>query len=299
MPLTREQYYELEGNIQEVFKTYNDRKVDYIPQVYNVQASERAAEHHLGMGATGLMEEFKGTLSYDSAAQGYTKDYRHVPYSKAIQVESFLYEDGEFARIKTMITDTARSVYKTLQIHGASVFNNAFSSSFVGPDGKALCASDHKLTGRDDEDAQSNTGTLALSVDNLEKVLIAMRGFKDDRGDIMDVIGDTLIVGPYYEKTAKQIIGSDKEDYNANNQVNVQNTLSYVVNPYITGKKWFVAEMDAMKGGSGLNWYMRKDPRKNIMRESEFDTLMLKWASVGRWSYGWDSALFIYGNNPA
>lgn len=296
MPLTREQFLELEGNIQKVWDAYYKNKTDYLPKLFNVAQSRRAQENHQSVGAFGRMTDWNGTVAYDNMALGYEKDYRHGKKSTGVQVERELYDDQEYERIKSRTNNVAYGVYKTLQVDGASVFNNAFSASFLGPDSAALCSAAHHLVPGDD--AQTNTNTLDMTVANIETVLLAMRNFTDDRGDIMDVQGDLVVCGTYWAKTARQIFGSAKEAYTADNQDNAYSDIKYIINPYITGKKWFMANSDIMKGGDGLNFFMRRDPRK-LERDSDFDTEVLKWKAVGRWSYGWDNFFWCYGNNPA
>jgi phage major head subunit gpT-like protein len=296
MALTREQFIELEGNIQKVFDAYFKEKKDYLPKMFNVTTSTRAQETHFGIGAMGRMTDWAGTVAYDALAKGYEKAYRHGKKSTGLQIERELYDDKEYEQIKARTNRIAYGVQKTLQVDGASVFNNAFNTNYTGPDGDPLCDADHKIVpGADD---QSNTNTLDMTVDNLETVLNNMRAFEDDRGDIMDVQGDLIICGTYWAKTVKQIVGSKNEAYTADNQVNVYSDLIYLVNPYITVRKWFVVATDLMKGGDGLNWFMRRDPRK-LERDSDFDTEVLKWKAVARYSYGWNTWAWIYGNNPA
>jgi hypothetical protein len=123
--------------------------------------------------------------------------------------------------------------------------------------------------------------------------------FKDDRGDLMPVLFDKIIAGPYWDSTMMKICESEKEPFTADNQINPhKKKLTYYCCPWITGKKWFMVNSHLQKNGSGANFFMRQDPRK-IERDSDFDALILKWRAVGRWSYGWDNWFWIYGHNPA
>ena len=297
--MTQQAFLTLEKSIQKTFDSFHKQKTDYLPMMFNVSKSEMSRELHLGFGTVGKMAAWNGTVNYDNFSEGYEKEYRHAKYSNGLQLERELYEDNQFQTIKARTNALAYGVHKTIQVHAASVLNNAFSSSYTGPDGKALCASDHSITGRTGDDSQSNSGTLALNYTNLNTVLTNMRNYKDDRGDIMDVIGNCVIVGTEHEKTIKQLLGSEKEAYTADNQKNIyKDELTYIVNPYITDDKWFVANKDLMLNGEGLNWFWRRDPR-SMERDSDYDSEIYKWKCVGRWSYGWDNWFFIYGNNPA
>lgn len=294
MPTIRENFIELEGSIQEVFDAYMKKKTDYIPLMYNVQKSNRSQENHLGTGVLGQMVEWDGSVNYDDFAKGYEQNYRHIKYSKGLTVEEEVIRFKEYKEVARRTDKLAYSIYKTLQIHGATTFNFAFDSTVKGPDSVSLCnASHHNVPG---DDAQSNTGTLDLSVDNVEDVMNEMHEYKDDRGDIMGVMPRLLIVGNYWRKTAKQIVGSDKEPFTADNQVNIyKDELNYLYNPYITGKKWFMVDPDLMK--MYLNWYNARDPKK-ISYTDDFDTEVGKYKAIGMWSKGWDHWAWVYGNNP-
>lgn len=298
MPLTEEQYIEWEGNIQNTFDVAVKAEPDYNAMVFNMPKSTRAAEHHRGLGALGMMQEFNGALNYDTIAKGFPKEYRHVPYTNALEVQWTLFEDKEYEEIKAKINDLSDSTYNTLQYHGASVFNNAFDSTVTGPDGVALCATNHHLRADSTDDHQSNTGTADMDIDAITDIQKAGMQMVDDRGNLMPINYDTIICGAHWMDTAKKIVGSEKEPFTTDNQINTHKSLKLIVNPWITGKKWFMASMKLVKGGNGLNFYLRQDPR-NLERASDFDALILKWRVVGRWSYGWNRHYCIYGQNPA
>ena len=68
----------------------------------------------------------------------------------------------------------------TKQVKAANVLNNAFSSSYVGGDGKELCATDHPTVGAGD--LRNELATAAdLNETSLEQALIDIADFKDER----------------------------------------------------------------------------------------------------------------------
>lgn len=298
MALTQEQYLELEGNIQEIWDAREKANKDYLSLLFSMPKSKRARELHQSSGTSGRMQDFNGSVHYDEIELGYEKEYRHNAKTTGIAIDWRLWEDLEYQKIRKHVNEINYGVYKTLQYDGASVFNNAFidSSEYHGPDSVPLCSASHHIVAGDD--AQNNTGTEDMSVDSVNDMQVAGQSFKDNRGDVMPIMLDTIICGTYWHKTAKQIVGSDNEPYTADNQVNVHKELKYICNPWITGKKWFLGSSQCMKDGNGLNFFMRQDPRKQE-RDSEFDSLVLKWRNVGRWSYGWDNWYCIHGQNPA
>jgi len=271
-------------------------KTDYLPMFFDIQKSSRSQENHFGLGSLGLMQEWDGQVNYQEFAKGYEKSYRHTKYSLGMTVEEAILRFKEYGEIKKRANKLAYGVHKTLQKQGASVFNNAFNSNFTGADGQSLCSASHRIAPGDDAGTQSNTGTYEMTVDNIETIKRAGRQFKDDKGHIMDVNLNLIICGDYWEKTAKQICGSDKEPYTADNQKNIyKDELTYVVNPWITGKNWFIASPEVMKGGEGLNWFTARDPKK-VEYTDDFDTEVGKYKSIGWWSFGWDVWHFIFGN---
>jgi hypothetical protein len=56
-----------------------------------------------------------------------------------------------------------------------------------------------------------------------------------------------------------------------------------------------------MKDGTGFNFFLRRDPRKlerdKNLDQGDFDTEVLSWKSVGRWTKGWTNWFFIACNN--
>ena len=294
MSQLRSQYIELEGSIQKVYDAFKKSTEDFRTTYFNIAKSTRSQENHLGLGNLGEMTEWNGSVAYQDFNKGYEVNYRHKKYSTGMQVERELMDDEEFMEIKRRVGKLAQAVYNTEQNQAASVWNDAFTT-LKSPDNVALCGATHKIT-PEDASTQSNVGTYELTVDNLETIMKAMREFKDDKENLMSIQPRLIIAGEYWRKTAKQICGSDKEPYNADNQINVYKELTYDINPRITGKKWFLVDPMCMKDGSGLNWFKRISPDK-VSYENNFDTHVGKYSVWGRWSYGCSGWSFVFGNN--
>lgn len=301
MSLTEQQFIELEGNIRTVWDAYFKMKKDYIPELFNVIKPKTAQFTDFTVGAAGKMSPWTGSVAYDSFEKGYEKQYRPAKYSTGIQIDRDMYEDGEYERIKGKVNNVAYGVFKTLQYESAELFNGAFGTTITGPDAAGLCSATHKTIPTADN--QSNTGTLDLSYDNLEATLRAMEDWTDDRGDKMLIEGNMVIASPYWRDTCKKLFGSDKEAFVADNQTNIYKDFSFVIHPLINGKKWFTVNKELMKGGGGLNFVIRRDPRTlerdGDAAKGDFNTEKLSWKAVGRWVKGWTNWFFIYGHNPA
>lgn len=301
MAITEAQFIELEGNIRKTWDAYFKMKKDYIPTLFNIIKPSTAQFTDFTVGAPGRMTAWTGSVDYDTFVKGFEKQYRPAKYSTGIQIDRDMYEDQEYVPIKTRVNNIAYGVFKTLQYDSASPFNNAFGTDVTGPDSAGLCSASHHIVSGDD--AQNNTGTLDLSYDNLETTLRAMEDWLDDRGDKMLVQGNGVIASPYWRDTCKKLFGSDKEAFVADNTDNIYKDFKFIIHPLITGKKWFVVADDIQKGGSGLNWVMRRDPRTlerdGDAAKGDFNTEKLSWKAVGRWVHGWTVWHWVYGQNPA
>jgi len=301
MALTEQQFANLEGNIRETFDAYFQDETDYIPMLYNVIKDETAQFTDFTVGAAGRMAPWTGSVAYDTLIKGYEKQYRAKKYSTGLQIDKNMAEDREFLAIKARIGTIANGVLATLQYDSAEIFNQAFSTDVVGPDSAALCSASHKTI--PSASAQSNSGTNDISYDGMETSRLALRSLVNDRGDKMLVKGDLVIAGEYWEDTCNKLFGSDQEAFTADNTKNIYKGTKFIIHPLIEGKKWFLVNEKLMKGGAGLNWFMRQDPRKlerdGALAAGDFNTEMLSWKSVGRWDIGWTNFFWCYGNNPA
>lgn len=297
--ITRENFMELEGVLKTVYDLEMAKKKDYVSKVFNEDKSNRSQENHFGIGGIGLMKKWAGQVDYDTVDKRWKTEYRHAKYSNGLQIEREVLEFKEYAEIKKRTKLLSHSVYLTRQNHGASVFNNAFDTTVTGADAKPLCAATgagHPFSPNNATDTQVNAGTYDLTPKNIETVMNEMVDFTDDRGNILGVQPRLLIVGNYYRKKAKEIVGSDKEPYTNDNTVNIwSDELDYLHIPFITGKKWFLVDPDMMN--MFLNWYNARVPK--LEYEDNFNTEVGSYKVVGMWSFNFDEWFWCFGNNVA
>lgn len=296
MPITREQWIEVESAVYELWDQLDKQQKDYNALLYNVKNSKKSQENHLGIGSMGQMMPWTGTVSYADFKKGFEKGYRHAKYSSGIQVEEEIFRFEEYGEIEKRTRKLNEAVYKTLQAHGVSTFNNAFDNAFAGPDGVALCSTAHPYSPSDNR-TQSNADALDLTMPNLTTVYNRMLEFKDDKGDLSFTMPTILLTGIHYRAEALKICGpnaGDKEPFTAENDANIfKDGLVHVFHPLITGKKWFL--IDGQRMANRLYWYNARKPV--IETDGDFDTEVQKFKVVGMWSYGFDSWDFIYGCN--
>ena len=267
-----------------------------IPMLFNVIGSTKSAEKFLGAGGMSDWLEYEGAIEYDDFDQLYKTTLTHKEFVRGFKVERKLVDDDQYNVINARPRALALSATRTREKHAASVFNNAFSSSYTGGDGVSLCNDSHPLAPTHSGDTFDNAGTSALSYDNVVGTRRLMREFVDDRGELIVVSPDTLIVPPELEEQAWAIWRTmnkvDSADYHANF---VQGFLrNVIVWDYLTdANNWFM--VDSAMAKLYLMWIDRialefaMDPSSDFRLEARYRGYM-------RYSYGWSDPRFIYGH---
>lgn len=273
-----------------------------VMQLFAKRMSSKAKETDLRIGGFSDPVVFNGTVEYGDAERDYTVEYSHTEYAKGFMVERKLIDDNQYEAIFNQPSELAIATARKRRKDAASVFNNAFSTSYNGFDSKPLCEDDHPRS-RTDSTAVDNELTLALNSSNLETAVLQMQGFKDELGEEITIMPDTLVVPRALRKTAIEILASEKVPENANNTANVQNSRyafqggwNLIVDPYLSDTNaWFV--VDSTMARRYLKWYDRIMPE--FAAEGDFDTLVRKFRMYMRYSYGWSNFRWIIGSNPS
>jgi len=267
-----------------------------IPALFNLMNSAKAQEHFLGAGGLADWDEYKGTIIYDDFDQLYKTTLTHQEYVKGFKVERKLVDDDQYGLITPRPRQLAISAMRTREKHAASVFNNAFSSSYVGGDAVALCSDSHPLAPTHSGDTQDNAGSTALSYTAVNATREIMRAYTDDRGELTPVMPDTLLVPPELEETAYAIVKTiqkpDSADYHANFAGGWLSNV--VVWDYLTdANNWFL--VDSRLAKIHLLWIDRiplefaMDPTSDFSLEARFRGYM-------RYAYGWSDWRWVYGH---
>lgn len=287
----------LEPGLRSVFATQRDAIVAPSPMslFYNVTTSNRAFEETFGVGGLGDVPVYNGSIEYDSMEGLYKTIFTHIEFAKGIQVERKLVDDDMYNVINQRATALGLSFGRTHEKNAASTFNNAFSGSFAGSDGVALCGA-HPFSPTNSA-TQSNTGSSPLTYDNLIATRKIMREFKDDRGELITVMPSILLVPPELEDTAQTILNSINKPGTANNDTNVVRGQGYqlVVWDYLADpNNWFL--IDPAMSKAHLWWFNRVSLEFALDPKSEYD-LVARYRGYERYSFGFDDWRWIYGHS--
>jgi phage major head subunit gpT-like protein len=285
----------LEPGLRSVFMTQRDAIIAPSPMdlFYNVVTSNRAFEETFGVGGLGDVPQFNGSIEYDAMEGLYKTTFTHIEWAKGIQVERKLVDDDQYNVINQRATALGLSFGRTREKNAASTFNNAFTS--VGSDGVALCGS-HPFSPTNSA-TQSNAGTSALTYDNLIATRKLMREFKDDRGELITVMPNILLVPPELEDTAQTILNSINKPGTNNNDTNIVRGQGYqlVVWDYLTdANNWYL--IDGAMAKMHLWWFTRVPVEFALDPKSEFD-LVARYRGYERYSFGFDDWRWIYGHS--
>jgi phage major head subunit gpT-like protein len=283
-----------------------DKELTYkYNQVFNIFNSSKNIEKDSGISGLMQMAEIgEGeAISVDTVYQGYDSTYTHKKFGRKTTITEEMVDDDQYREVEKRAKGLAIALNRTVEQSAADVLNNGWTAGaggkaagfLAGGDGKALFATDHPRL--DGGTAQSNSTTMDLAEDALETVLVAMRAIKDDRGELMLVQPDTLIVPPALEKEARILLDTSGRVGTANNDINpYQGRLNLVVWDFIgaaaggSDTAWFVVDSKQ----NPLNWFWRK--QGSLERNVDFDTGNIEYKLTARWSNGFSTWRGIYGS---
>ena len=307
MPIQSSNWGELVvPGLSEAFLVGVGRRPSLIDQIYDVRGSDRANEQHLGVGNIGSdgWADFEKTGRVNQAdfARGYKWTTTHAEFARSMQVQRKLVDDNQFGELFDQARQLGDSAFRFREKAGAAVFNNAFTASgtdaygfaIAGPDAVALCSASHPRNPDDSSTVDSNTSNTTLTAANVSTIRRNMMGFKDDTGDILNVMPDAIIVPPELEDTALQIVRSQLDPASANNAINPQaGRFSVIVWHYLTSAtNWFM--VDSARMSDSLIWYDRV-PLEFTPQGLNAEVMQFSMVAYMRFSRGFRDWRWIYG----
>ncbi|EHS59457.1 Mu-like prophage major head subunit gpT family protein [Paenibacillus sp. Aloe-11] len=307
----------LEPIFRELYSQEVKGMKDYIPDMFDVQASTKETESIEMIGGEGLMEEWSHSnkrVFYSDVNELWQKYFTHSKYSDGREIDRDLVDFVKLTAIKDRIRSLAGSVYYTRQNMAAQWFVNGDKTTnaidFRGrtynaalPDGKSLFATDHPLAPGDTGPGQSNKGTDDLTIDSFDDTVVAMQEWTNDRGNLLPIMPDTLIVAPYNKRAALQIAGTSGkgegyEPGSADHNINIyEGDIKVIVNPFFSKgnrKAWVAADSRRMK--RAMKWFNHRLPEEGTMED--FDTEIKKFKVIMSCVHGCIDWTWGYGHFP-
>jgi len=278
-------------------RAYKDYPEEWSKLGFEQKKSTKAYEEDVGLTSFGLatVKTEGGPISYDTERQGFTTRYNHVVYALGFQITREAYEDDQYSIVgERKAKALARSMRYTKELVGANIFNRANTSGYTGGDGKTLLASDHpNITGGTWSNMPSAAADLSEAA--LEQAAIDIAAFKDDRGLLIAVRPQKLVIRPDQMFEAKRILGSDGRPGTDLNDPNVLKTEGIipevVINHYLTDTDAWYIITDIP---DGLKYFERRADAFEM--DNDFDIENAKFKATARYSFGWTDPRCIYGS---
>ncbi len=284
----------LTPGFREIYDDKFTEKPMMLDKIFHVNTSEKADEKDSSISGFGLAQATAegAPVDYEDPVQGYDTTYSHIKYTKGFRITREMYDDDLYGIMRKRPAALGKSMRRTAEKLAADVFNNAFSTSYLGADGKPLISTTHpRSDGGATQSNASSTG-VTLSETNLETGRIAMKKQLDEKGQIIDLGADTLLVPVELEKQAHLIVDSTMRSGTADNDMNFyKGSLNIVPWQYLTSTTaWFLID----KSENELNWFWRKRPE--FKNDDLFDTDIAVYKSAMRVSRGWSDWRGVWGS---
>ena len=279
------------------YERYNNEHED----IFDTENSERAFEEEVmlsGFGEAPTKGEGAAVI-YDTAQESFTSRYTHETVALAFALTEEAIEDNLYDTLSSRYTRAlARSMQQTKQVKAANLLKNAFNSSFVGGDGKELCATDHPTVANVDLSNELSTAA-DLNETSLEQSLIDIAGFKDERNLKVNAQARKLIIPPALQFVADRLmetpgrVGTSDNDINAIRNMGMVSE-GYVVNHYLTDTDAFFIKTDVP---NGLKHFVRSPVATSM--EGDFETGNVRYKARERYSFGFSDWRGICGSPGA
>lgn len=240
-------------------------------------------------------------VTFDTIRQGAIVQGVDREYAVALGLTRRAVEDDQYGKLGQAAKWLGRAAALTYEYKAAALLDDAFTgTNFLGIDGLKLCSTVHTLIGSSSTVANVPTTLVGLSVTGIESLQDLMMTTKDENGDPIVSMASKFVCGngAGMLNRARQIFGSDKEPYTADNQDNPIKrefgSMEIIVNPYMaTATNYFLideklndAHLLVRRAVKTSDWYDNNTQVSNYQVDTRFLVWFVNWR-------GW------YGMNPA
>jgi hypothetical protein len=267
-------------------------------EIFDIESSDRSFEEETklsGFGTAQVKPEGQG-IAYDNAQEAWTARYTHETVALGFSITEEAIEDNLYDSLSARYTKAlARAMSYTKQVKAASTLNNAFSSSYLGGDGKALCATDHPLVNGATNSNKASTG-VDLNETSLENAVIQIAAWTDERGLLLAAKPKKLVIPPAYMFVAKRLLDTPNRVGTSDNDINAIKSLGtipggYTVNHFLTDSNAWFMMTDVT---NGLKMFQRV--KMDTKMDGDFETGNVRYKARERYSFGWSDPLAIWGS---
>ncbi len=284
--------------VWQAFKTGMDMIESKISLLFNVQGSTNAKEYHVGLGgsSTEVWDEFgrSGITGYMDQEIGWPTTL--TPGEKTARF-SLRRSDIEDPGAFNVVTESLENAGMNLQIKkeqdAASVFNNAFSGSFLGADGVALCSDSHPQAPDNTGATYDNLSTAQFNYTNLTASRTQLRNLEDSFETPLMRRG-TLILHPIdLTKVVDEVLFATGKPGTADNDGSSARGFQAEEWDFLSdADNWFLIDPTWIK--RSLKWYNRVMLQVMVVAET---TTHIEYEFRSKYSYGWVDPRWLIGHS--
>ena len=292
----------LDPRFQKIFSEEKPQIPSMIGSIYTmVPTNGRNNMTWSEVGTLPDIEEFTGTVPYSSSSQGYDVTMTPVEFAGGFQVQRKLFDDEQYNIMDQKPKSLRMAVDRTREQHAFRLFNNAFSvdSYFMAhSEGVALCSDLHTTnSGASTASGFDNKGTASMTAVAVAANRIQMRGFRGDIAEKLDVVPTELWYPTDLFEVAYEIMQASGKVDTANNNPNVHKGkyTGYECQYMNDTNNWFMCDGTLRK--MYVFWSDRISPEFAMIED--FDTLIAKWRTYGRWANAFTNWRWVMGNQVA
>ncbi len=228
----------------EFFEALDSMPVSDYQKIASVIPSNSDVETYPWLGQNPAMREFIDERKIKALKEA-SYELKNKTWEATIGVDRAAIEDDKYGQIMVRVRGLANQVAKHKNELIFNLLRDGFSATCY--DGQYFFDSDHS---EGDSGTQTNVGAVALTADNLQAGITAMEGIKDDKGKPIGVVPDTLVVGPAYRFTARELLESvyypSKGDANSGVTNVLAGILDLIVSPHCVDSNythnWFLLD---------------------------------------------------------
>jgi hypothetical protein len=280
-------------------KAYSEYPIEW-DKLFEKHSSRKAFEEDVGVSGFGLasVKAEGAPITYDTERQSFISRYTHVVYASGFIITREIYEDDQYDVVgQRKANALAFSMRQTKEIIGANVYNRAFNASYTGGDGVTLLNSAHpNYAGGTWSNILSTAADLSEA--SLEQACIDIAGFTNDRGLLIAVRPESLIIPRQQIFEAERILKTAGRVGTDNNDLNAIKTMGMIpkiiTNHYLTDTDaWFI-RTDVK---DGMKYFERR--ADEFAMDEVFDTENAKYKATMRFSFGWTDPRALFGTAGA
>jgi hypothetical protein len=272
-----------------------------IDRIMNTMSSTRWAEEFFSVSGVGDILPFGGKITYLPMFPGFYTRIEPAEYAAGIQFERKLLDDEKYSVIDKKATRLFRSANRTIEKMKVGALPSGFSTAFdfgISEEGVALFSNSHLTkSGTSTSSGFDNLGVSAMSKTSVAATRLAMRQFRDDGSERIEMSDRfTLVFPDELEEQVYEIVktksGLDSAEGNENYQFGRYDTICIPRLSDYDANDWYMVDAPMAKEDFHFVERIKPEPKDTW----DFETYILKLALYMRNGVGFTGWRWGFGN---